>query len=342
MLFAFDLDSTKSLVNRILDAVAPLFVGVFFALLLKTPVEFFEKTIFKSAKLIKLRRPLALGVTLILVGGFLVAVGFLVVPEITTSVSTLKNSLNGNLFNRIGEKLNLSEKSLQWLKNALKGVLDGIGDKVPELIGVISKTVSGVINGLLGLMIGISLLASKEGDKTDRLLVSLVGEKKRDFLRGTIGSLVEKFSLYLSGSLVEVVIFSMASYLAFLLFKIPYPLLIAVVVGVFNVIPTLGGYIGGGIGALLTFTVAPEKVITFILITFLLQQIEQLTTYPLVVGRYVGLNTFWVLFSVVIGGGLFGFWGLLLGVPVFAFIYNLIFVILKTKTKKAEKELNTT
>lgn len=344
ILFALGFESTKGILEVVRDAFAPVFLGVFFALLFKAPVSFLEKTLFSSKRFDKVKRPLSLGITLIVSVGAIVLIGYLIVPELAKSLEALKKGLEWLLSGGIGEKLRLSEKTEEWLKKALTKGAEALDSLIPNMINMVGNTLKGIVNGFLGLMLGITMLAN--GSSTSKLLGkigdAIMGEKDRDFIKGTLTALVEKFSRYLGGSVLEAVIFSIVCYVVFLIFKIPYALLVAVVVGLFNLIPTIGGYVGGGIGAMIIFTNAPEKVIVFIIIMLVIQQVEQVTTYPLIVGKYLGLSTFMVLFAVIVGGGLFGFWGFILGVPIFAFLYNLVEVIVTSKAKARIKEQNNT
>ena len=344
VLFSLNLDVTKNLLGRVGASLSPVMVGVFFALILKAPVDFLEKTILSSPKLTKAKRPLALTLSVIFIFGFLFLIGYLVVPELIKSVYALKSSLEG-LLDGMDEQVGGSVgKVAEWLKNALEKGLDSANNFVPMLMEKVGGLLKGVVNAFLGLMLALTMLSGS--DKLSEFLksvsVKLFGEKRSEFLRGAIGAVIEKFSKYLGGSLVESVIFAGVCYLAFIIFRVPYALLLAVVVGFLNLVPTVGGYIGGAIGVIILFTVSWKAVLTFVAITLVLQQLEQVTTYPLIVGRYVGLSPFLVLLAVVVGGGLFGFWGFLLGVPVFAFGYNLINVLVHSKTIKDEKEQNKT
>lgn len=335
-LYALTLSSTRSILSAIGEAIKPLFYGVFFALVLKSPVGVLEKTLFRKEVFSKIKRPLSIAITLLFSGGFIALITVLIVPELKNSFVALQKGVEWFLSGGVEQVLGGNDRLAEWLKKGLGGLAHKVEEWLPTLIEKLSTTLKGVVQLFLGLMLGITMLASGKKDLPllEKWSITIFGEKKSEFLKGATSALSEKFSRYLAGSLLEAVIFATICYVVFLIFKIPYALLVAVVVGLFNLIPTLGGYLGGGIGALIILTVSPEKALAFILITFILQQVEQVTTYPVVVGKYLGLNAFMVLVAVVVGGGLFGFWGLILGVPVFAFLYNLISVILTLRTKK--------
>ena len=338
VLFALNLEITGMLLGKIKVALSPLLIGVFFALLLKAPVDFLEKTLLSSPKLGKIKRPLALTLSLIISVGFLALVAYLVLPEIIKSLSSLKQSLEWLLNGGLEKELKLPERAKEWLKKALEKGLSSTDQILPNMIEGVGNTLKGIVNAFLGLMLAVTTFLGGEGLSSFLTKVSkkIFGQKRTEFLKGTMGAVVEKFSKYLGGSVVESVIFALVCYLAFLIFKVPYPLLLAVVVGVFNLVPTVGGYLGGAIGVIILVTVSWKTALIFVGIMLVLQQVEQVTTYPLIVGRYVGLSPFFVLLAVVLGGGLFGFWGLILGVPIVAFAYNLINVLVASGTNKDE------
>ncbi|MBQ8178625.1 MAG: AI-2E family transporter [Clostridia bacterium] len=340
ILFALNFDSTKNIISAIGGAFAPLFLGVFFALLLRSPVTVLERTLLSSPKLERVKRPLSVAIALVVSLGAIALIGYLIVPELSKSLVALKNGLEWLLSGGLSEKLNVDERVENWLNNALSKGADKLDDIIPNLINLVGDTLKGIVNAFLGLMIGVTMLLSGKTNSSlcDKIGSYLMEDKDKEFLKGALNALVEKFSRYLGGSVLEAIIFSAVCYAVFLIFKVPYALLVAVVVGLFNLIPTIGGYVGGGIGALIIFTHSPEKVVVFIIIMLIIQQIEQVTTYPLIVGKYLGLSSFFVLCAVVVGGGLFGFWGFILGVPIFAFIYNLIEVIVSDRAKFRKKE----
>ena len=95
--------------------------------------------------------------------------------------------------------------------------------------------------------------------------------------------------------------------------------------------PIRGPYVGGALGAILIFSVSPAKALIFIVFVIILQQVEAFTTYPVIVGKYVGLSGFWIMVSIVVWGGLFGFWGVFLGVPLTAFLHDYLKMLLSPK-----------
>lgn len=319
-------------------ALSPVFIGILVALVLNAPVKLLEKTLLASPKLKKVRRLGALLITLLVAGGVLTLAGFLLVPEIISSV------------NIIGEKLPSLEEN-GWsgffgtklpqfvtdnLDKLMAQLADGINNFLPQALDFLQSTLKTVTNMLLGLFMGVLIILSKEKlvEGIRRLLLYFTDEDKTKKTLASLAMATDKFSRFLAGQILEAFIFGVMCMIAFLIFKIPYAPLAAVIMAFANLIPMVGGYIGGVIAFLFIFSANPAKALVFVIVILVVQQIEQLTTYPVVVGKYVGLSSFWILFSVVVGGGLFGFWGLVLGVPVVAFAHQFFKVMYDLKMKK--------
>ena len=337
ILFAADLGSTRSLAALLGKAVYPVFVGVVFALFLNAPVKFMESTFLSSPKLGKFKRAISLTLTITLIAGIAVAAALLVVPELKESFTALEKGLDAV---KEGETELFGGRADGILSEAVAKGEGFLREKLPDVVSFAINTVKEAVYIFIGVALGTMMVASKESLASGLYaVIDRCCEKQRAALiKGAVRAATDKFSRFLAGQAVEALIFGAACYLAFIAFKIPYALLVAVVVAAGNLIPMLGGYIGGGIGFLIVLTVSPGKALVFVAIILVLQQIEQVTTYPAIVGKYVGLTSFYVLLAVVVGGGLFGFWGLVLGVPVAAFVYNLAVVLVRRKPKEAQPE----
>ena len=319
ILLGLEFDSTRVILEKLKSAFYPVFIALLTAMFLNAPVSLLEKTVFSSERLRPVRRALSLGLTITLIAGVATGLVFLVAPDVKAGLVSLKNTLASFDPSAYGETAEfLIKKGAEFLKKA-----------APEAGLLAEKAGREIVSLLLGLALGVMAIASKESVAKlfKKILVRFNGEKRAEFMLKAVGAAVSKFSAFMAGQALEALIFGAASYVAFLVFGIPYPLILALISAITNLIPTLGGYIGGGVGAILTLAVSPDKVLLFIVIVLVLQTLEQFTTYPIVVGRYVGLKGVYVFLAVIVGGGLFGFWGLVLGVPVAAFIYNLWAVI---------------
>ena len=144
----------------------------------------------------------------------------------------------------------------------------------------------------------------------------------------------QTFRNFITGQLTDALIVGILCFIGCSILKIPYALLIAVVVGATNVIPFFGPFIGGIPSGLLVLMVDPFKCLIFVIFIVALQQVDGNIICPKIMGGSVGINGFWVMFAIILGGGLFGFWGMLLGVPVFVVIYTGINTLIERKLRK--------
>ena len=183
---------------------------------------------------------------------------------------------------------------------------------------------SAVVNLLMGVVFSVYILAQKEtlGRQIKRVLYALFPEKRVTPFLAFLGRVSRTFSQFVTGQTIEAVILGTLVFLGMLILRLPYALVIAVLVGVTALIPILGSWIGAIVGALLILPVSFMQAIWFVVFLIVLQQIEGNLIYPHVVGKSVGLPGIWVFFAVIVGSGLGGIAGMLLGVPVCAVIYD--------------------
>lgn len=313
--------------KKVLDVFQPIFIGVVIALVLNVPMEFFEFKVFKKLKKPKLRRSLSLVISILLFGGIMALILGLAVPA---GVESVKNVLDMVSEESSWDKLAETNAFMNFLVTQGKILYDNfiakIQDYMPKMLVIAQNVFKIAANILLGLGVAIMLLANKNGLKVQlKKFVNSVFKKKSVTRFAEVTDMaINKFSRYLGGQVIEAVILGVVCYLCMVLLRLPYAPLISLIIGFVNLIPIVGAYIGGALGALLIFSVSPAKALIFIAFILILQQVEAFTTYPVIVGKYVGLNSFWIMVSIIIWGGLLGFWGVFLGVPFTAFLHDYV------------------
>lgn len=203
-------------------------------------------------------------------------------------------------------------------------------ENILKLLGYVFSLGTSVFNGiknvLLGLFIAVYMLFAKERCKAGirRILNSFLSPKH---VRATIrfGKLIDRsFGGFIEGQLFDAVIVGVVSYIVFLIFNIPIPHLIATIVAITNVIPIFGPFIGGIPSAILVLITAPEKTILFVILIIVIQQIDGNIICPHILGDKINISSLATIIAIVTMGGLFGIFGMLIGVPVFAVIINII------------------
>jgi predicted PurR-regulated permease PerM len=201
-----------------------------------------------------------------------------------------------------------------------------------------AKAAGKLLHFAVGLGLGVLIVFSKERlfRQFQQVIRYFGGDMKAQKTAAALSAAVQKFSRFLGAQALEAVIFRSACYIVLFLFKIPYAALLALILGAGNLIPMLGAYAAGGAGFLLVFSVSLPQAFIFLAVVVVLQQLEQFTTYPLVVGKSVGITAFWTLFSLTVGGALFGFWGVYLAVPAAAFGADFFQTLYGKKVKETE------
>lgn len=343
LFFLLNFEHAVRIAGTVGRALNPVFIGILFALILNAPVKLLEKTLLTSPKLKKIRRLLALVITLAVILGLGTLAGLLLVPEVIESVQAIIAKLP-----ELKEKgwseffgTDLPTVITDNFDNILAQLTGGLQSFLPKALDVFQNTFKTITDFLIGLFMGILIIMSKEKlvGSLKRLILYFSDRETSQKTLASIAMATDKFSLFLAGQLLEAVIFGVMCFIVFSIFRLPYAALATVIMAISNLIPMVGGYIGGVIAFIFILSANPGKALVFVIIILVLQQVEQLTTYPLVVGKYVGLSAFWILFSVIVGGGLFGFWGLVLGVPAVAFIHQFFKVVYDIKMKKDEPKI---
>ena len=248
-------------------------------------------------------------------------------PDIQSAVMSVYNSSAASLEQWLNSdilpNLESAATALEWLRK----------DIMPNLTGVVAG-VSGVVMGflvlvkdlLISMIVSIYLLVRKDifAAQSKKIVYSLFRTDIADLIVGEARNAYRIMSGFINGKLLDSLIIGILCLICCNIFKFPYPALIAVIVGVTNIIPFFGPFIGAIPCGLLIFLVNPIQAVYFAVFILALQQFDGNILGPKILGDSTGLASFWVLFSILLFGGLFGFAGMVLGVPVFAMIYSVI------------------
>ena len=325
--------------------LAPVVYGLCFAYLLNKPIAFFERTVFKRLrekkpeKAAKARRTASITTVMLIVLALLGGAISLLIPQIVNSIERLVNRLP-MYFNIAMEWLSTTLADNPELETVILGLLGTFEQNLTEWLKttllaqvntVLSNLTTGVIgfigeifNFFVGLVVAVYVQSRREifGAQVKKLLYAVFRPKAADsllrgckFLDFTCGS-------FISSRLIDALIVGVVCYIVMTIARIPYAVLISVIVGVTNIIPFFGPFIGAIPSATLLLLEDPMKCVVFIIFIIILQQLDGNVLYPRIQGTSLGLSGFWILFAILLFGGLFGFVGFLLGVPIFAAIYS--------------------
>lgn len=229
----------------------------------------------------------------------------------------------------------VNESLMSWIQNT---ALPGLGSIISNVTSGVYYAIMGVYNLVIGIIVSVYVLGNIEqfGASAKRMLYSVfsVGMAKK-ILEG-LDFTDRTFMGFINGKLLDSAIIGLICYIVCVMLRMPYALLVSVIVGVTNVIPFFGPFIGAVPSAIIILLVDPVKCLVFIAFIIILQQLDGNVIGPKILGSSVGINGFWVMFSIIVGAGFFGFWGMLLGVPVFVVIYAAVNSSVTKKLKRSE------
>ncbi len=343
-------------ISRILSIISPLILGFILAFILNPLLKLFEKKAFKKILnkkgQFKAKRALSMVCTYLVFLGIISLFIVLIIPSIAQSVTDLANNIQGyynsgiTLITELLIKFNVSDELVNYFNdlgsdviNLVLELLKNISSYMPKIFDVAASATALIKNIVVGFAFSIYMLSSKEIFKHQiKKVLSLITKPQTQQRIIRVAHLShETFSRYLSGYLLDSTVVGFVCYIVMLIFGWPYPALISVIIGVTNMIPFFGPFIGAIPSALLILLVNPWEALFFVIFIVILQQIDGNFICPKVLGQRVGLSSFWVMVAIVVGGSLFGVLGLILSVPALAVIYTLTksYVNRKLKEKAA-------
>lgn len=336
-------------ISNISSALAPVIIGAILAYILNPLMSFFErkishflvKRVKKKVRALKFSRGCALIITFIVVICILAILVYMLVPEVADTVERLADEVPGqadnfmNWFsNTVGDGSafgntlqTIVTKVTMWVEDFVENGLLTFATSLVESLASGVFSVFGIIyNIVIGFVFCVYILLSKEsftaGSK--KLVFAIFKRKRANKIIKVARACHAKFTGAITGKILDSAIVGVLCFVGMTLFNFPYAALISVIVGVTNVIPFFGPYIGAIPSALLILFVDPLQCLWFVVFIIVLQQIDCNILDPKIVGESIGLSAFWVLFACVVFGSLFGIMGLLLGVPAMACIYMII------------------
>lgn len=354
LLFIKDhLDVVGGVLTKIMDVLTPFFIGFLLAYILNFPYKFFYNKAFgrmgKKNKIIgKLRKPLSILLTYLIAFAVVVALILIVVPQIAVNITGLvenmpvylKNgykyieSIYGSVNSLFHTEFSL-DTTVNQITTELSKMLSGGGEfntatATKNVLGfvtnIVTSTAAGLYNTIMSIIISIYFLSSKEQlcRTVKRLAVAFIPIKYLPKVYEIVDISDTKCGRFLVGDILDSAIIGLLTFIVMTIFQLPYAALIAVLVGVTNIVPFFGPYIGGIPSAIILLLVDPMDMVWFIIIIFIIQQFDGNVLKPKIIGNQLGISSFWVLFSVLVGGAFFGIPGFILGTPIYAVIYTLI------------------
>ena len=340
-------DSVVAVLQRLFSVMSSFFWGILFALILR-PLSVRIENIFSKKWPLKTRRLISsLIVTILLIVAFVVFI-VVITPALVDSVSSLSNAVKdfssnpSAWINMLKDTLHLSDDIVNMIYNysneIVKAFWQAIQNFVPSLVSATVATFSSLVKFIIGFIVCIYVLVDRQEIAYSLRKFALLVLDEKQYARGKriMYLSLEKFSGFFSGKILDSLIVGLICFVAMLFINSQYAALIAIVVGVTNIIPFFGPFIGAIPCALILLIVNPLDSLIFIIMVVILQQIDGNIIGPRILGNSVGLSSLWIMFAIIVGGSYFGFFGMLLGVPVFSIIYYIIKDIVDEKIENKE------
>lgn len=341
-------DVVVSAFRFVVGIIMPFLIGGVIAFILNVPMKKIEKHLFqKNKKMEKFRRPLAYILALVCVIGVLVLAMVVVIPELGNTITMLAEQIpvavksTQRWFVEIPEKWPalapaIEEMDLDWASlssSAVAFVQELASGVVSSGVGFFSSVVSGVTSFAIGFVFSIYVLLQKEklASQAKQILYAVFSDKVTEKIISVARLSNQVFSNFLSGQCLEAVILGTMFVIAMTICRMPYAMLVGIVIAITALIPIFGAFIGCVIGMFLIVMVNPIQALWFLVLFLVLQQVEGNLIYPYVVGGSIGLPSIWVLVAVTVGGNLFGIAGILIFIPLCSVLYALFRTFVKKR-----------
>ncbi len=356
------LDELKQGLTRLLEILSPFIFGLVIAYLLNPLVKLLKNRVFgplfdrlfrKTEKGSRAARMISVILAEIFMLALITGLFFLIIPQLYSSIETIVvnsptyiESLTNWATKLLADYPEISKYVAQTLGDVNTNIISWLQTTIlPKLGSLLSNVGTGVryvvttvYNLVIGVIVSVYVLYDMEGFKAraKRLLYSFMSVESAKKFLDALRFTDRTFIGFLNGKLLDSAIIGLICYIFCVIFKMPYALLVSVMIGVTNIIPFFGPLIGAVPSAIIILMVDPVKCLVFIIFVILLQQLDGNFIGPKILGNSVGISGFWVMFSIIVGAGLFGFWGMVLGVPIFVVIYTFVNEGIKKRLRRSD------
>ncbi|MEG1462555.1 AI-2E family transporter [Anaerorhabdus sp.] len=334
-------------VGKFIGVAMPFIFGMAIAFLISPVQSYVENKLLKNSKMhFKIKRILgviaALGFLFILVGGLLA----LLIPQLYASVTTLSSSMNVYISEaqKYLESLAINDSIYESIvtylfasgEKIVTGTINGMQQYLPQILNYSFGFLTSLMNFFVGIFIAFYILMSKERfiNQFKRALFAFVPKKVADYTVYLTNLTTTMLNSFVVGKFIDSLIIGVICFVGMTIFKMPYAVLISFIVGLTNMIPVFGPFIGAIPGVFILFMVDPIMAVWFALWILVLQQFDGNILGPYILGDSLGLPSLWIMFSIIVGGGFFGLVGMFLGVPLFSVVY----IVVKTSVQKRLEE----
>ena len=348
-------DVVLDVLKTIGQIIFPFILGGAIVFVINVPMSFLEKKIFENVKkenktVRKLARPVSLLLTIVLVVGMIALVMIGVIPQLTKTMGSLMINItdfipqikiwirdffhdNREIMKLVDQLQFKPDQAIRWGISLLG---NGAGNMMNTTVSAVGSVVSGLATFFIAFSFACYVLFQKEKLHVQirKVLFAFLPKQKANAFLKVCSLTYRTFANFLTGQCLEAVILGCMFVVTLSILRMPYALLIGVLIAFTALIPIFGAFIGCAVGSFLIFMVSPKQAIIFIIVFLVLQQIEGNLIYPHVVGESVGLPSIWVLAAVTIGGNLMGIVGMLVFIPLLSVVYTIFRKVVYQRLKK--------
>ncbi|WP_300696905.1 AI-2E family transporter [uncultured Clostridium sp.] len=340
----------KASINGFLKTLQAFIIGGSLAYLLNFILRFYEDCILsnKAFKNLKKSGKRGIGLVLTYVTATIITYLFIqfVLPQLVDSIIGLVNNIpqylndltkiTNDLFNNLNLQAEYKTLITDKFGEAITHMITLISNMVPVIGNFIMNATSSILNIIIGIIVSIYILIDKEKFMAlgKKIIYALCSQEKAKFILRLATHSNMTFSRFIGGKILDSFIIGILTFLILTIFKMPYILLISVIIGVTNIIPFFGPFIGGIPAAIIILFVSPIQALWFVIIIIIIQQIDGNIIGPKILGDSIGISAFWILFSLLVAAKFMGFVGMIIGVPLFAIFYSIVKEVIEEKLRK--------
>ena len=344
------MSTIKSSISDFMGTLQPFIIGGALAYLLNFILRFYEDYILSHEAFNKLKKSGKRGIGLLLtyITASIITYLFIqfVLPQLMDSIIGLVNNIPEyvndvtKFTNDIVDNLNLQPEYINLITDkfgeAITYIITILSNLVPVIGNFVVGATSSILNIIIGIIVSIYILIDKEKFMAlgKKIVYALCSEEKAKFILRLATQSNMTFSRFIGGKILDSFIIGVLTFIILSIFKMPYILLISVIIGVTNIIPIFGPFIGGIPAAIIILFVSPIQALWFVIIIIVIQQIDGNIIGPKILGDSIGISAFWILFSLLVAAKFMGFVGMVVGVPLFAIFYSIIKEIIENKLSK--------
>ena len=348
------LEQTIAWIKNVLNVLMPFIIGSLIAFILNPAVKMFCNLLEKHTKLKRkgVIKGISIAITYVLLLGLVLVSVFGVVPQIATSLTDLINS-SITVIPQSASELNqfLTELHERFPSLDISAIQDAVDNLLPSLLNYIRDFASNIVptlyslsmsimqlllNLVIALIVSIYILLDKKilVGSVKAAIYAFFPQKRIPYVVDTMKECNEIFGGFVIGKAIDSLIIGILCFILMTILRLPYTLLISLIVGITNMIPYFGPFIGAVPGAIIMLMVSPFKAVIFIIMIFGLQQFDGLYLGPKILGQSVGLRPLWIIVAITVGGSIAGVLGMFLGVPIMAVLRYLVMRTLKQRLQE--------